>query len=346
MRTDSTQREIDGANRARPSPAVYVREARAILGRIPREELLAALLAIGTGITILALKFYAYLITGSAAIFSDALESIVNVLASGFAFYALAVAHTPPDAEHPYGHGKIEFLSAGFEGGMIFLAALVIVARTMDTMLFHTLEVEELALGLALITVAMLGNGLVGLILIRTGRRRSSATLEADGWHLLSDAITTVAALVALFLVKAFNWRLADPIGALLMAAYIGYMGFALMRRSIRGLMDRQDVADERLLRGILDAHVGRDGKSPTICSYHKLRHRHSGRYHWVDLHVMVPPDHTVDQGHDIASTIEKEIEDALGEGDATAHIEPCRAVSCTHPGRAAGPLIPPPPGA
>jgi cation diffusion facilitator family transporter len=245
----------------------------------------------------------------------------------------LSVAHTPPDAEHPYGHGKAEFLSAGFEGGMIFLAAVVILGRTIDALLHHTLEVEELNVGLALITAAMLANGGMGLFLIRLGRRRKSVTLEADGHHLLSDAITTVAALIALFFVKVFDWRLADPIAALLIAVYIGYMGVSLIRRSIQGLMDRQDIRDEQLLKSILDLHVGTGGKPPTICSYHKLRHRHSGRYHWVDLHILLPAENTVEEGHNIASAIEREIEGALGEGKATAHVEPCRTVECPHHG-------------
>lgn len=286
-------------------------------------------ISVGVSIALLCVKFFAYYITGSAAIFSDAMENIVNVLASSFALYALAVAHIPPDAEHPYGHGKIEFMSAGFEGGMILLAAVVIVARTMDTLLFHPLAIEELGIGLVLITVAMMANAAVGLMLIRVGTRRQSAALKADGYHLLSDAITTVAALIGLFLVKVFDWPLADPLAALLIAFYIGYMGVTLLRQSAEGLMDRQDSGDERLLQSILDAHVGTEGRAPTICSYHKLRHRHSGRYHWVDLHIMVPAQRTIEEGHAIASSIEYEIENALGEGNATAHIEPCADAGC-----------------
>jgi cation diffusion facilitator family transporter len=307
------------------------------LGRVPKSESAAALLSLVVGITLLTIKFIAYFLTGSAAIFSDALESIVNVAASGVALYALIVAHSPADKEHPYGHGKIEFLSAHFEGGMIVLAAIAIAIKAIDVLLFKPAPVQQLGVGIILISAAMLINGVVGFTLIRVGRRQGSMTLEADGHHLMSDAITSAAALAALAVVKLLNWPLADPIAAILIAAYIGWMGISLLRRSSAGLMDRQDADDERLLREILDAHIGPDGKEPKICSYHKLRHRHSGRYHWVDFHIMVPPAMNVEAGHAVASAIEYEIERALGEGNATAHIEPCKDRPCSLDGAAGG---------
>jgi cation diffusion facilitator family transporter len=298
------------------------------LTRVPRSEAVAATLSLVVGIGLLTIKFIAYFLTGSAAIFSDALESIVNVAASGVAAYALVVAHSPADKEHPYGHGKIEFLSAHFEGGMILLAAIAIGIKAID-MFFQPQAVQQLGLGIVLIAAAMVINGGVGLTLIRVGKRQGSLTLEADGHHLLSDAITSAMALAALAMVKIFRWPIVDPIAALVIAAYIGWMGISLLRRSSAGLMDRQDMDDERLLRGILDAHIGPGGKDPRICSYHKLRHRHSGRYHWVDFHIMVPGSLDIDRGHAIASAIEYEIERALGEGNATAHIEPCLDAGC-----------------
>src|SRR6267142_1266130 len=254
------------------------------LGRVPRSEATAALLSLGVGIALLIIKFIAYFLTGSAAIFSDALESIVNVAAASVALYALVVAHSP---------------------------------------------VDQLGAGIILIAAAMVINGGVGFALIRVGRRQGSMTLEADGHHLMSDAITSATALGALAVVKLLRWPLADPIAALLIAGYIGWMGILLLRRSSAGLMDRQDAADDQLLQQILDSHIGPRGKPPQICSYHKVRHRHSGRYHWVDFHIMVPPKLNVELGHAVASAIEYEIEQALGEGNATAHIEPCLEVPC-----------------
>ena len=295
----------------------------------PRPEAAAALLSIVVSAVLLAVKFAAYHLTGSAAIFSDALESIVNVIASVVAGWSLFLAHQPADAQHPYGHGKVEFLSAGFEGGMILLAAAVIAWRAIEEMIEGP-GVHELKVGLVLILLAGLVNGAVGLYLLRSGRQRGSATLVADGQHLLTDAITSASVLVAL-LVMFFkpSWTWIDPIAALLVAAYIAYVSFGLLAESAAGLMDRQDAADERLLRQILDAHTGPAGREPGVCSYHKLRHRHSGRYHWVDFHLVVPAAMTIAQGHEIASAIEYEIEQSLGEGNATAHVEPCSDRAC-----------------
>ncbi len=294
-----------------------------------REERRIALIAIVVGILLMMLKFAAYSITGSAAIFSDAMESIVNVVASMMALYSLMYAAQPADEVHPYGHGKIEFISAGVEGGMILFAGVAIAFRTIDILLFREFRLDELGLGLVLMTVAMIGNGGIGLVLIHTGRKNHSITLEADGRHLLADAITSIAALIALGLIRWTKWTWIDPVTALLIAVYIGYTGFTLLQRAYAGLMDSRDLGDESLIAGILEAHIGPEGKMPKICSYHKLRHRHSGRYHWVDFHVVVPPTLTVEQGHSIASAIEYEIEQALREGNATAHIEPCRDQEC-----------------
>jgi cation diffusion facilitator family transporter len=156
-------------------------------------------------------------------------------------------------------------------------------------------------------------------------------TLEADGKHLMSDALTSVVVLVGLGLVKVTGWRYLDPITALLIGAYIGWIGMTLLRRSAGRLMDRQDLADAQLLTSILEAHAGPRGKEPRICAYHKLRHRHAGRYHWVDFHILLPARCTIQHGHAVARAIEGEIEQALGEGDATAHVEPCATQDCSH---------------
>jgi cation diffusion facilitator family transporter len=300
----------------------------------------AALISLATSTLLLAIKFSAYFLTDSAAVFSDALESIVNVFASGFALYAIILAHAPADREHPYGHGKVEFLSAGFEGGMILAAALVILVRTMEA-IRRGPQVEKIDAGLALVAGAMLVNGLVGLFLIRSGKRHGSIALEADGKHLLSDAVTSAVVLVALAVYWITGWKWIDPIAALIVAAYIGWLGVGLLGASAAGLMDKQDAADDELIAGILDSHVGPSGKEPRICSYHKLRHRHSGRYHWVDFHIMVPAGWDVARGHEVASAIEYEIEQALGEGNATAHVEPCLDPSCRSCASALSPLPP-----
>jgi cation diffusion facilitator family transporter len=313
---------------------------RSFFKHIPKIEGWAATASLVAGIALLVLKFVAYFLTNSSAIFSDALESIVNVAAAGFAIYSLGIAHRPADVDHPYGHGKVEFLAAGFEGSMILSAAVVSAVRALDAILHNApLHLDGLATGLTLMAIALLVNGLLGGVLLRVGRRTGSATLEADGHHLLSDAVTSMAAILGLLAVRLLHpfWRYAnyaDPIAALVVSLYIGRTGVMLMHGAVGGLMDRQDANDEKLLRTILDAHVGPQGNEPQICSYHKLRHRHSGRYHWVDFHIMVPADWDIDRGHRVASSIEYEIEKSLGIGNATAHVEPCRTEGCPECGR------------
>lgn len=305
---------------------VLVDMVRRLLKHVPAAEANAAVLSVGLGVALLIVKFVAYFITGSAAIFSDALESIVNVLASSFALYSLALAHRPADEEHPYGHGKVEFLSVGFEGGMILLAALVIASRAIESLLRGP-DLKDLEAGMLLMAIAMLVNGGLGFYLVQRGRRSGSMVLVADGKHLLTDAITSIVVLATLGFVRFTGWTWADPIAAIGVAGYIAIIATGLLSDSAAGLMDRQDREDDRLLRQILDAHV-RD-RQPRICSYHKLRHRHSGRYHWVDFHIMVPADWDIRQGHNVASHIEFDIEQALGEGNATAHVEPCVDRGC-----------------
>ncbi|HEX4123919.1 MAG TPA: cation diffusion facilitator family transporter [Tepidisphaeraceae bacterium] len=303
---------------------------RSPLAHVPKPEARAAVCALVAALALVGLKFLGYFITGSAAIFSDALESVVNVAAAVLAIWSLYLSHLPADREHPYGHGKIEFVSAGFEGGMILLAGLIAVGNAILT-LIHGIVMREsrLDVGLALLAVALAVNGGLGIVLLRLGKTVSSATLEADGHHLLSDAVTSIAAIAGLLAVKWTGFTAADPIAAIVVAIYITFIGFRLVRRSLGGLMDRQDIQDQQLIGRILDSHLGPTGLPPRICSYHKVRHRHSGRYHWVDFHIRLPPEFDVRRGHEVATQIEREIQQALVIGNATAHVEPCGQADC-----------------
>ena len=306
------------------------------LRHVPRVELFAVALAVGVGVILMLVKFTAYWLTGSAAIFTDAAESIVNVVASAFAAWALVFARQPADATHPYGHGKSEFLSALFEGGMISFAALVALARAAEA-LWRGPEVERLGLGILLVAGAGAANGVVGLVLIRIGRRQQSLTLEADGRHLLTDAITSAALLAALMGVWWSGWAWLDPIAAIVLAIYLGTEGVRLVRRAAAGLLDTLDPADDALLTRLLGEHVGQNGREPRICGFHALRHRHVGRDHWVDFHLVVPRSWDIARGHEVATAIEIELQEALGHSDpatpgwsrATAHVEPCGGEGC-----------------
>ena len=214
---------------------------------------------------------------------------------------------------------------------MILLAAAVSAAKAVDALLRHAPAPRggRVAVGLALMGIATAANAAVGLYLIRLGRRRRALVLEADGWHLISDVVTSGAAVAALIAVRYTGHGWIDPAIALGVSAWIAWTGVGLVRRSAAGLMDEQDASDQALIHGILDAHCGPAGRHPQVCSYHKLRHRHSGRYHWVDFHLVLPGTWDIETGHRVASAIEYEIEQALTEGNATAHIEPCPAADC-----------------
>jgi cation diffusion facilitator family transporter len=298
---------------------------------VPKLEARAAAISLGVGMALMLAKFAAFFLTGSAAIFSDALESIVNVAAAAFATYSLFLAHQPADADHPYGHGKIEFMSAGFEGGMVLLAAIVAAIQALVGLVRGSPDLQSgrLVEGLLLIACTVIVNAGLGAYLIRIGRRQQSLALEADGHHLISDVWSGVFALAGVGAVKLTGWRWADPLAGIAVAVFISRTGIRLIRRSAAGLMDEQDQDDSRTLQQLLDSHVGPNGKEPRICSYHKLRHRHSGRYHWVDFHLVLPADWDIARGHQVATTIEDEIEQTLREGNATSHIEPCIHPDC-----------------
>jgi cation diffusion facilitator family transporter len=293
-------------------------------------ELRWASISLVVSIVILGIKVVAYYVTGSQAVFSDALENMANVVTAGFAVYAIRLAHRPADADHPYGHGKVEFFSAGLEGSMVLLASVYIVGKVAMSFLKNEEPVvHQLDMGLVLMAIALVGNAALGFSLWFRGRKNNALTLEAGGIHLMVDALDSVAVLVAIAIVRATGWQWVDAVAALAVAVYIAALGLRLLKRSAAGLMDEQDPRQRRLLQEILESHTGADGKEPRICSFHKLRYRQSGRNCWVDFHIVVPKEWNIEQAHRVASAIEYEIELALGEANATAHVEPCEETAC-----------------
>ncbi|MFO0782855.1 MAG: cation diffusion facilitator family transporter [Phycisphaerales bacterium] len=294
-----------------------------------RLEHQAAVAAVVAGVALMAVKFVAWRLTGSSAVYSDAMESIVNVAASGFAFWAVWNAHRPADRTHPYGHGKFEFISATVEGALIAGAAVTIVWQACHRLVEGGRSLENVDLGLWLVGGTVVVNGALGLWLMGLGRRTGSVALGGDGRHLLTDAATSCAAIGALLVVRTTGAEWVDPVVALGMAAVILVVGYRMVRRALGDLVDEQDPHDYAAVGAILDAHVeGRPGaRAPFIQSWHKLRTRHLGRHHWVDFHIQLPGTMDVATAHEIASQIELEIEQHLGGGqeggNATAHIEP-----------------------
>ncbi|WP_338855450.1 cation diffusion facilitator family transporter [Gordonia hongkongensis] len=286
--------------------------------RTPRRDLSAfAVLSIVTAIVVIGLKLIAWRVTGSVGLLSDALESTVNLVAAIGAFVALRVAAKPPDRSHNFGHTKAEYLSAVFEGVMIVVAAVVIVATAVDRLL-HPEELDEVGMGLAISVGATVVNAVVGWVLIRAGRRHRSLTLEPDGRHLMTDVWTTAGVVVGVFLVAVTGWLPLDPLIAIAVAANILVVGGRLVWRSGAGLMDSALPDD---LRAAIDAVLARH-RADRI-DFHDVRTREAGHERFVQLHMLVPGDWSVQRAHDLAETIEDELRAAVDDLTVTLHVEP-----------------------
>ena len=267
---------------------------------------------------LLAAKVTAAVVTGSSAIYSDAAESVVHFLAVCFAVWALHLVHKPADETHHFGHDKVSFLSAGFEGAMISAAALLIFYEAIRQMIFGV-EIANLSFGVIITAAAAIINLVLGLSLLGLGRRSGSPLLRANGMHVLTDVWSSAAVLVALALYKFTGWVWWDPIAAILAALNILRVGYKLIRESLSGLLDESDPAVEKRIRDLLDAEVAKRG-----LAYHNLRHRHSGRTHWVEFHLVFDDQLSVGQAHESATEIEASVATLLHpDGRVISHLEP-----------------------
>jgi cation diffusion facilitator family transporter len=292
-----------------------------------RRATTAARWAIVVGVVGFGLKLAGWLLTGSDAVFSDALESIVNIVASIGAFLALRYAERPPDEEHPYGHGPMEFVSALFEGILVAVAGMVVLTHCAESLYRGRTPIQELDLGLVLVGASALLNGVAGFMLLRIGRSIGSAALEGDGKHLLSDLVTTFAVIGGLIAVRVTGHAWIDTAVACAVGVLLLVVGSRVAFKGVSAILGQQDAEDHRRIVAVLERH--KQGAEPRICSYASVRHRHQGRTHFVDRHLRVPRAMTVAESHDIATRIEREVLDAVGEGTATAHMEPCGDPVC-----------------
>ncbi|MFQ5513858.1 MAG: cation diffusion facilitator family transporter [Myxococcota bacterium] len=284
----------------------------------------AGMLSVAGGVVILGLKFAAWYVTGSSVLLADAAESIVNVIAAAMATYSVAVAARPADADHPYGHGRAETLSAAIEGALIALAATVIVAESIGHIVTGP-QLHELGTGLIVSGLAGLGNLALALYLLRVGQRARSEAIRADGTHILTDVITTAGALAALLIVKLTGFALLDPIVALLVAANILRTGWHVLRQAITGLLDE---ADFDLITRIAE-HLEARRPSEWI-EIHQLRARRSGPSHHLDLHLTVPRYLTMEVAHRLGDSLERSLRAFVGEGgDVVVHLDPCEPIQC-----------------
>jgi cation diffusion facilitator family transporter len=282
----------------------------------------AALLSVGVGFAMLGIKMGAYVFTGSAVILSDALESVVHVAATVFMFFCFRLAALPPDENHPYGHGKAEHLSVGFEGGMILLAALAIIWQATENLLSGTHEVRDINAGFWLILSAAIINLLLGVFLLRVGRRTRSTILVADGHHVLSDVWTSLGVLIGIWLMWSVEDErrraLIDSVVAIGLACFIIITATKLIRRSIGGLLDE---VDKRQLQKVVDAI--NEIRAPEWIDVHNLRMRSSGDITHIDFHLTVPGEWSVSQAHDAEERLEAHILDRLGShGSVMIHLD------------------------
>ncbi|ACA19828.1 cation diffusion facilitator family transporter [Methylobacterium sp. 4-46] len=277
----------------------------------------AALVSTGLGIVVLALKFGAWWLTGSLALYSDALESIVNVVAAATAFVALRVAAQPADQEHPYGHHKAEYFSAVIEGALIVVAAIMILKDAYEAYLAPK-AIDLPLLGLAVNGAATVVNAAWAWMLLRRGRAWRSPALVADGRHVMSDVVTSVGVLAGVGLTTATGWLLLDPAIAALVALNILWSGWGMVRDSVNGLMD-QAAAPEMLeqIRGLISEH------GAGALEAHDVRTRHAGQATFIDFHLVVPGEMTVAESHAICDRLEEAIEAALPGAVVSIHVEP-----------------------
>lgn len=269
------------------------------------------------GLAVLGLKTLAWWLTGSVALLSDALESIVNVAAAIAALVAIGVAQRPADQGHPYGHHKAEFISAVIEGVLIILAALLILHQAWGALQSPRM-LEQPGLGLAINAFASVLNGLWCWVLIREGRRRRSPALVADGKHLLTDVISSMGVLAGIGLALATGWMILDPILAMLVGINILWSGWKVVTASVSGLMD--EAVSDRALSEIRQI-IADQGEG--AIEAHDLRTRHAGRATFIDFHLVVDGHTTVAEAHDICDRIEAALKEHLPDAQITIHVEP-----------------------
>ena len=277
-----------------------------------------AWLSVAAALATITLKTFAWWLTGSVGLLSDALESLINLAAALLALAMLRLAAAPPDENYPYGFSKAEYFSAGIEGALIVIAAAGIVWAAVPRLVSPRPLDMPLA-GLTLTVIASAINFAVALILLRAGRAHHSITLEADGRHLMTDVWTSAAVLVGVALVFVTGWLRLDPLIALGVSVHILWTGFGLMRRSVRGLLDPAiSLEDQTEVTKLFQEYSRRYG-----VSFHALRTRQAGARRFVSFHLLVPDAWTVAQAHQLSEELEARMRSMVANAAVFTHIEP-----------------------
>jgi cation diffusion facilitator family transporter len=276
-----------------------------------------AWLSIGTAVLTIGLKATAYWLTGSVGLLSDALESLVNLVAAIIALAMLTIAARPADEMHAYGYSKAEYFSSGLEGALILLAAASIVWTAVPRLLVP-LPLEHIGIGLAISVVASAINFGVARVLLNAGKEYRSITLEADAHHLITDVWTSAGVVLGVGAVALTGWLRLDPIIALIVAANILRTGWQLLGRSTRGLLDAAlPTGEQKAIKQVLNQYESQG------IQFHALRTRQAGTRAFVSLHVLVPRDWTVQRGHDLLEQLERDIRAAVPGAQLFTHLEP-----------------------
>ncbi|WP_298734960.1 cation diffusion facilitator family transporter [uncultured Chitinophaga sp.] len=290
-----------------------------------RREFRIILLSLLVSVILTAAKFTAYFLTHSVAILSDALESIINVVAGAFASYSIYLAGKPRDENHPYGHGKIEFFSIGFEGAMIFIAGCLILFKAVQYFLGAAV-LHGLSHGIWLISAAALANLLLGQYLVRTGRKLSSITLSGNGQHIMTDVYSSVGLIAALAVISFTGWTWVDPAVSVIMGLMILRKGYQLLRRSISGLMDETDIKMIDRVTGILNAN-----RRAAWIDVHNMRVQQYGNNYHIDCHLTLPYYLQLSQAHEELKAMETLVNSEIpaGEVEFFIHTDPCLPICC-----------------
>jgi cation diffusion facilitator family transporter len=293
---------------------------------VNQEKRRLIILSIVVSVVLLVIKFYSYYVTRSNTILTDAMESIVNVVASCFALYSIYLSSQPKDANHPYGHGKIEFFSAGIEGILIIIAGIFIIYQSIYSLIFPE-PLSMLPFGMALIGFSGLVNGALGLLLQRKGKELNSLTLEADGKHITTDAVSSFVLIFGILIIYLTNFYFLDSVFSMLFSVYIIFNGYGLVRRSVAGLMDETNPEAISTTVRVLNK-----SRKDNWIDIHNMRVQQYGGDSHIDLHLTLPYYFDLVQVHDEVHNVEEVLEENLpGYVEVFVHADPCIPDSCCH---------------
>jgi cation diffusion facilitator family transporter len=277
----------------------------------------AAWVAVVAAVLTIILKGCGYWLTGSVAILSDAMESLVNLITSVIALVVLTIAARPADEEHAYGHSKAEYFASGFEGALILIAAISIAVASVGRLL-DPVPFQEVPEGLAITLVATVVNFIAAQLLLRSGRQHRSIALESGARHLMTDVWTSIGVVAGVGIAATTGALWLDPVIAMLVAGNIVYTGLSLVRRSMLGLLDTSlPEENRRQIIGLLEA------QRVNGVHYHALRTRQAGMWGFISFHILVPGDWTVQQGHDLLEEIEEKLGEIVPNSTVFTHLEP-----------------------